>query len=150
MSLKICLSPTYTKITLLPLTFHLGHHSPTDSFMTYCMLMLLISHWIYMYADVLALTKEWEQETQEVIERWEICNGIERIDSERIGRNEVEGKWEEVQTQCQIGKGVNAILRIECNKCCNFRCSRLKRIRGVQNVQCPSCRKGNNRDRWRP
>ena len=110
--------------------------------------------WELMFADDIALTEESEQEVMEVFERWRGAFELKglKVNMEKT-KIMVSGKESSNRVKvgrwpcgcCGKGVGVNSILCVKCNKWCHLRCSGLKKVSGVQNFECPLCRRGNNR-----
>jgi hypothetical protein len=111
--------------------------------------------WELMFADDLALTAESKQEVMELFERWRNAMELKglKVNMEKT-KLMVTGKESTRRVQsgrwscgcCGKGVGVNSILCVDCNNWCHLRCSGLRKVSGVHNFQCPSCRKGNKRE----
>ena len=108
--------------------------------------------WELMFADDLALTEESELEVMRAFEKWRAAmesKGLKvnmektklMVTGKRSHDRVLAGRWP--CGCCGKGVGVNSILCIVCNKWCHQRCSGLKKVRGVKDFQCPSCRNGN-------
>ena len=106
--------------------------------------------WEPRYADDLVLTAESEHEILEKYDRWRtelelrgLKVNMEKTKMMVTGRSSKQKiKTEKWACGC-CGKevGSNSILCTECKNWCHKRCSGLKRLTGVQNFQCPECKK---------
>lgn len=107
--------------------------------------------WELMFADDLALTEESELEVMGVFEKWRVAmdsKGLKvnmektklMITGKESSHRVKSGRWP--CGCCGKGVGVNSILCVECSRWCHQRCSGLKKVRGVKDFQCPSCKKG--------